>query len=82
MTSPDDLLCSRLQLSLGDGYTLDREIGGGGMSRVFLAHEGPAECAGFKRTGDSLPSHSAFDYRSNRARASVAPTRAHGSVVV
>ncbi|MGH9420035.1 MAG: protein kinase domain-containing protein [Thermoanaerobaculia bacterium] len=27
----------RLQLTLGDGYTLERELGGGGMSRVFVA---------------------------------------------
>jgi len=28
-----------LQASLGDAYTLERELGGGGMSRVFVAHE-------------------------------------------
>ena len=28
-----------LQTSLGDAYTLERELGGGGMSRVFVAHE-------------------------------------------
>lgn len=34
----DDL---RLQIetALGDNYTIDRELGGGGMSRVFLANE-------------------------------------------
>ena len=32
----DDLL-PRLQRSLGDAFTLERELGGGGMSRVFLA---------------------------------------------
>jgi eukaryotic-like serine/threonine-protein kinase len=29
----------QLQVSLGPAYTLERELGGGGMSRVFLAHE-------------------------------------------
>jgi eukaryotic-like serine/threonine-protein kinase len=30
-------LRERLQSSLGDAYTLGRELGGGGMSRVFVA---------------------------------------------
>jgi serine/threonine-protein kinase len=34
----DDLL-NRLQSALGDAYTIERELGGGGMSRVFLAEE-------------------------------------------
>jgi serine/threonine-protein kinase len=29
----------RLQRALGDAYVIERELGGGGMSRVFLAHE-------------------------------------------
>jgi serine/threonine-protein kinase len=29
----------QLQRSMGDAYTLERELGGGGMSRVFLARE-------------------------------------------
>ena len=33
-------LRDRLQDSLGDAYRLDRELGGGGMSRVFVAQEG------------------------------------------
>jgi eukaryotic-like serine/threonine-protein kinase len=32
-------LRAQLQTTLGDGYTLEREIGGGGMSRVFVARE-------------------------------------------
>jgi eukaryotic-like serine/threonine-protein kinase len=32
-------LREQLQLTLGDGYTIERELGGGGMSRVFLAEE-------------------------------------------
>ncbi len=30
---------AKLQATLGDAYTLDRELGGGGMSRVFTATE-------------------------------------------
>jgi Tol biopolymer transport system component/tRNA A-37 threonylcarbamoyl transferase component Bud32 len=29
----------RLQLALGAAYVIERELGGGGMSRVFVAHE-------------------------------------------
>ena len=32
-------LLSRLQSVLGDTYQIERELGGGGMSRVFLAQE-------------------------------------------
>lgn len=32
-------LFDQLQTSLGSAYRLERELGGGGMSRVFLAHE-------------------------------------------
>ena len=32
-------LKSALQSTLGNSYSLDRELGGGGMSRVFVAHE-------------------------------------------
>ncbi len=32
-------LVERLQKSIGDTYRLERELGGGGMSRVFLAEE-------------------------------------------
>ena len=35
----DDDLQARLQRSLGRAYTLERELGGGGMSRVFVADE-------------------------------------------
>ena len=34
-----DTLRAQLQLTLGDGNTLERELGGGGMSRVFVARE-------------------------------------------
>ncbi len=32
-------LVARLQAALGDAYHIERELGGGGMSRVFLATE-------------------------------------------
>src|SRR5439155_1425493 len=32
-------LLARLQSALGDPYRIERELGGGGMSRVFLAQE-------------------------------------------
>jgi len=32
-------LRERLQATLGSAYTLERELGGGGMSRVFVADE-------------------------------------------
>src|SRR3970040_1985946 len=32
-------LRERLQTTLGSAYTLERELGGGGMSRVFVADE-------------------------------------------
>ena len=32
-------LQDQVQRALGDAYVLERELGGGGMSRVFLAHE-------------------------------------------
>jgi hypothetical protein len=30
---------ARVQTALGDAYRLDRELGGGGMSRVFVTAE-------------------------------------------
>jgi len=32
-------LLTRLQIALGDAYRIERELGGGGMSRLFLATE-------------------------------------------
>ena len=40
---PTDTRHDRLQLTLGTAYTLTRELGGGGMSRVFLAHDAALE---------------------------------------
>ncbi len=42
MTTPDDgpnPLRDQLQASLGNAYAIERELGGGGMSRVFVATE-------------------------------------------
>ena len=38
MSAPTDLR-ERLQAALGESYRVERELGGGGMSRVFLAQE-------------------------------------------
>jgi tetratricopeptide (TPR) repeat protein len=38
-TLPSVNLGQQLQKTLGNAYTLDRELGGGGMSRVFVADE-------------------------------------------
>jgi serine/threonine-protein kinase len=32
-------LREHLHTTLGDSYQLEQELGGGGMSRVFVAHE-------------------------------------------
>src|SRR5687768_7831328 len=37
--SPGMDVREQLQKTLGDAYTLERELGGGGMSRVFVATE-------------------------------------------
>src|SRR5439155_1162134 len=37
--APMGNLLARLQSALGDAYRIERELGGGGMSRVFLAQE-------------------------------------------
>lgn len=46
MTNPSsphpttDSVAERVQRALGGAYRIERELGGGGMSRVFLVHEG------------------------------------------
>ena len=40
---PTDSLRDQLQLTLGTAYTLMRELGGGGMSRVFVARDAALE---------------------------------------
>jgi serine/threonine-protein kinase len=49
-------LRDQLQLTLGDAYTLERELGGGGMSRVFVAEE---KALGRKVVVKVLPSETA-----------------------
>ncbi|HXF24325.1 MAG TPA: serine/threonine-protein kinase, partial [Gemmatimonadaceae bacterium] len=39
MTSPSTNLRDHLQFTLGAAYAIERELGGGGMSRVFRAHD-------------------------------------------
>ena len=39
VTSQSSALGARIQAALGAGYTVSRELGGGGMSRVFLARD-------------------------------------------
>src|SRR5687767_8524833 len=41
----NDSLNDRLRTTLGTSYTLERELGGGGMSRVFLARDETLERA-------------------------------------
>ena len=36
---PDDELRDRLESALGSGFCIERELGGGGMSRVFVAED-------------------------------------------
>jgi len=42
-TPTNRAVAARLQASLGPGYRLERELGGGGMSRVFLARDAALE---------------------------------------
>ena len=39
MTPPADALGAEIRAALGDAYVVERELGGGGMSRLFLATE-------------------------------------------
>src|SRR6476661_6125381 len=39
MSEPRDNLQTTLQNALGSSFTIERELGGGGMSRVFVATE-------------------------------------------
>jgi Tol biopolymer transport system component len=52
---PDNLR-EKLQSTLGDAYTLERELGGGGMSRVFVAED---NAFGRKIVVKMLPSETA-----------------------
>ena len=39
IAGPADILSERLRTAIADRYQIERELGGGGMSRVFLATE-------------------------------------------
>src|SRR5687767_2004555 len=39
MAAPSSELRDKLQATLGAAFTLERELGGGGMSRVFVAED-------------------------------------------
>ena len=49
-----DTIRSDLQSALGSAYTIERELGGGGMSRVFLAED--TRLAGASSSSCSPPS--------------------------
>ena len=62
-----DTLTQRLQASLGDAFGIDRELGGAGMSRVFLARESALERQVVIKTldlaGDGVAATSAERFR-------------------
>ena len=84
-------LREQLQQSLGDAYTIERELGGGGMARVFLADESalgrrvvikllPSELMGGVSIGRfrreiSLKSNPRFDRVMQRIGAKTCPPR-------
>ena len=59
---PSDLL-DQLQQTLTPAYTLERELGGGGMSRVFVAEE---HALGRKVVVKVLPPETAADVNVDR----------------
>jgi hypothetical protein len=51
-----DSLCQRLQATLGAGFVIQHELGGGGMPRVLFAGRTPEAVAELERsTGSSRP---------------------------
>ncbi|HVT38914.1 MAG TPA: protein kinase [Gemmatimonadaceae bacterium] len=66
LASPD--LRDQLQKTLGDAYTLERELGGGGMARVFVAEEA---ALGRKVVVKVLPPDLAAEVSSERFRREV-----------
>src|SRR2546430_17704574 len=58
-------LVARLQSALGDAYRIERELGGGGMSRVFLAQERELERQGVVKV---LPPEMAAGLNAERFR--------------
>src|SRR3982751_6119307 len=62
-------LRGRLQLALGAAYTLERELGGGGMSHVFVATE---TALGRSVVVKVLPPELAADVRTDRFKREIA----------
>ena len=63
---------AQLQTALGVAYTIERELGGGGMSRVFVAHEtalGRAVVVKILTPAHECSAHSARRRSSARVRA-------------
>jgi serine/threonine-protein kinase len=48
-------LRDQLQASLGNAYVIERELGGGGMSRVFVATEAALGAASSSRCCRRIP---------------------------
>ena len=73
-------LRAQLQSALGDAYTIERELGGGGMSRVFLAEE---RALGRKVVVKILPPEMVGQVSSDRFRReiAVAATLQHAHIV-
>jgi len=61
-------LLQRLGATLGDAYRIERELGGCGMSRVFLAHE---RALGLRVVVKVLPPELAADVNVERFRREV-----------
>jgi pentatricopeptide repeat protein len=54
-------LRDQLQRALGDAYSLERELGGGGMSRVFTATEHGLLAYAYARAGNSAKARDVLD---------------------
>src|SRR6478735_3357577 len=62
-------LRDQLQATLGAAYTVERELGGGGMSRVFVAEE---RTLGRRVVVKVLPSDAASDVSADRFKREIA----------
>src|SRR3989475_6330742 len=73
-------LQARLQVALGPGYRVEHELGGGGMSRVFLAQEREL---GRQVGGKVLPPEMAAGGNAERVRREIqlAPSLQHPHIV-
>ena len=68
-------LRDHLQASLGDGYTIERELGGGGSVRVFVATE---RALGRSVVVKVLPSDAAPGMNAENLRSEVPPDSSSG----